>query len=428
MTTIKLDLSKADVVKAIPLDRDGLFPDASQDGLYVRVQRRAKSWAVRYTVDGVKRQKTMPLTQPYKAARDLARELRLEAKRGRDVVAERRGELAEKREQARSERERSGRLLGRIVGPYLADAATKLRPATLREMRRYLQTVLAPLHDHDADRLDVRTVASVLATVAQIRGRTSANRARAYLSACLSFGVATGLIERNILIGTKRPQPEQQRDRVLEEVELRAVWLASDPSTGYGAIVRLLLLTGQRREEVGGMRWCELDLDRAKWALPPERTKNGRPHHVPLSRQAVEILAARPRLEGREAVFGRSDGRGFSGWSKCKQRIDAEVMLAKPWVIHDLRRTVVTGMAEIGVAPHVIEAIVNHVSGHKGGVAGIYNRATLMPERTAALQRWADHLESLLARGQAGNVATFFPIVDEEKCGLGCDQVRQAGL
>src|SRR5688572_709364 len=112
---MKLNLSKPDVVKAIPLDRDGLFPDASQDGLYVRVQRRTKSWAVRYTVDDVKRQKTMPLTQPYKAARDLARELRLGAKRGRDVVAERREELAEKREQARAERARSGRLLGKVV-------------------------------------------------------------------------------------------------------------------------------------------------------------------------------------------------------------------------------------------------------------------------------------------------------------------------
>jgi integrase len=223
----------------------------------------------------------------------------------------------------------------------------------------------------------------------------------------LSFGVATGLIERNILIGTKRPQPEQQRDRVLDEAELRAVWLASDPSSDYGAIIRLLLLTGQRREEVGGMRWPELDLDRARWTLPPERTKNRRPHHIPLSKQAVAILAARPRIEGREAVFGRSDGKGFSGWSKCKQRLDADVALARPWVVHDLRRTVVTGMAEIGVAPHVIEATVNHVSGHKGGVAGIYNRATLMPERKVALQRWADHLDGIMTGNGAGTIVAF---------------------
>src|SRR4051812_26565810 len=111
---MKLDLSKPDIVKGIPTDRDGLFPDISQDGLYVRVQRGAKSWAVRYAIDGVKRQKTMPLTQPYKAARDLAQELRLEARRGRDVVAERREELATKRELEREARERQHRSLRRL--------------------------------------------------------------------------------------------------------------------------------------------------------------------------------------------------------------------------------------------------------------------------------------------------------------------------
>ena len=97
----------------------------------------------------------------------------------------------------------------------------------MREVKRYLTIALAPLHDHDADRLEVRTVAAVLADVAKERGRTSANRARAYLSACLSHGVSIGMLERNVLIGTKRPQPEKRRDRVLSENELRAVWLAS---------------------------------------------------------------------------------------------------------------------------------------------------------------------------------------------------------
>jgi integrase len=404
---MKLDLSKPDVVKAIPSDQDGLFPDAAQDGLYIRVQRKAKSWTIRYAVDGVKRQKSMPLTQPYKAARDLTRELRLEAKRGRDVVAERREELAARREKSRAERARSGRLLGKVVGLYLADAETKLRPATMRETRRYLQTVLAPLHDHDADTLDVRAVASVLATVAQERGRTSANRARAYLSACLSFGVATGLLERNILIGTKRPQPEQQRDRVLDEAELSAVWLASDPSTDYGAIVRLLVLTGQRREEVGAMRWSELDLDRGLWTMQGERTKNHRAHVVPLSAQAVALLADRKRVGERDAVFGRSvNGTGFAGWSARKHDLDASVALPE-WRLHDLRRSVVTGMAEIGIAPQVIEAVVNHISGHKAGVAGVYNKAAYLPERRAALQRWADHLEGIVAGEPAGNVVAF---------------------
>jgi integrase len=401
------DLSSRAVVEGIPADRDGLFPDTAQDGLYVRVQRGSKSWAVRYTVDGTKRQKTLPLSQGYRAARDLARELRLEAKRGRDVVAERREEMAAKREQERAERDRSLRLLGKLVDLYIADAETKLRPATMREVKRYLTTALAPLHDHDADRLEARTVAAILADIANERGRTSANRARSYLSACLSHGVSIGMLERNVLIGTKRPQPEQRRDRVLSESELRAVWLASDAATDYGCIVRLLLLLGQRREEVGSMLWSELDLERALWRLPGSRTKNHRPHDVPLPSQAVAILAARSRLEGRDAVFGRNkDGDGFSGWSNCKRDLDAAVNLPG-WKLHDLRRSVVTHMAEIGVDPSVIEAVVNHISGARAGVAGIYNRATYATPKRAALQHWADYVDRIVAGERAENVVAF---------------------
>jgi integrase len=402
---MKFDLSTRGVVKAIPTDRDRLFPDTLQDGLYVRVQRGEKSWAVRYTVDGVKRQKTLPITQSYRAARDLARELRLEARRGRDVVAERHEELAEKRARARADRERSRRLLGKLVDHYLSDAANKLRPATLSEATRFLRTVLAPLHEHDADALDQRAVAPVLAGIATNRGRTSANRAKAYLSCCLTFGVAAGMLDRNALIGTKRPQPEARRDRVLDDAEMCAIWHATDAATDYGSIVRLLLLTGQRREEVGGLTWAELDLASGLWRLPSSRTKNKRPHDVPLSAQAVAILSSRTRTQARDAVFGRGE-EGFSGWSKCKVRLDAAVNLP-PWVLHDLRRTAVTIMAETGIPPHIVEAIVNHVSGHKSGVAGTYNRAVYAAEKRAALQRWADHVERIVSGDVCGNVVAF---------------------
>ena len=402
----KLDLSRREVVDGIPTDHDKLYPDAAQDGLHVRVQRGEKTWAVRYAVDGVKRQKSLPLTQTYRQARDLARELRLEAKRGRDVVAERREELAGKRAAERAERQRSCRLLGKLIDIYLADAATKLRATTMRDSSRYLRTVLAPLHDHDADALDQRTIAPVLAQVAAERGRTSANRARAYLSACLSFGVGNGMLERNALIGTKRPQPEQRRDRILDDGELRAVWQAVDPATDFGAIVRLLVLLGQRREEVSAMRWTELDLSQSLWRLPPERTKNARPHDVPLPAQAVAALSARHRTGGRDLVFGRGED-SFSGWSKAKFRLDASIGLSKPWVLHDLRRTAVTGMAEIGIAPHIVEAVVNHVSGHRAGVAGTYNRALYSAEKRVALQRWADHLECIVSGEHGANVVAF---------------------
>ena len=404
---MKLDLSKPRCGQGHPGRPRRAVSRRRAGRAYIRVQRGTKSWAIRYTVEGVKRQKTLPLTQPYRVARDLARELRLEAKRGRDVVAERREELSVKRVQERASRERSRRTLDKLIDLYLADAADKLRPATLSEATRFLRKAVVPLHDCDAAELDQRTVAPVLATIAAERGRTSANRAKAYLSCCLTFGVTAGMIDRNQLIGTKKPQNETPRDRTLSEAEIRALWLASDPAADYGAITRLLLLLGQRRDEVGAMRWSELDLDRAMWSISGERTKNKRAHLVPLPAQAVAILVPRGRTEGRDAVFGRSDGDGFAGWSKCKSALDAAVSFGKAWVVHDLRRTAITGMAEIGIAPHIVEAVVNHVSGSKSGVAGVYNRATYLPEKTAALQRWADHVERIVSGEHGANVVAF---------------------
>lgn len=158
---------------------------------------------------------------------------------------------------------------------------------------------------------------------------------------------------------------------------------------------------GQRREEVGAMAWPELDLDARMWTIPGERTKNRRAHRVPLAAAAMAILEALPD-RGRPMVFGwsRKAPTGFSGWSRAKATLDARVAKARgaalaPWRLHDLRRTAVTGMAELGAAPHVIEAVVNHASGFGGGVAGVYNRATYEAERRAALELWAEHVLAL---------------------------------
>ena len=137
------------------------------------------------------------------------------------------------------------------------------------------------------------------------------------------------------------------------------------------------------------MRRTELDFDRETWSLPGARTKNKLPHDVPLSRQVKAIL----ELQDGDPLFGKG---GFREWWRCKAQLDRALDLPA-WTVHDLRRTVVTGMAEIGIAPHIVEAVVNHVSGHKGGVAGVYNKAKYSPEKRAALQRWADHVERLVA-------------------------------
>src|SRR5262249_44151720 len=157
-------------------------------------------------------------------------------------------------------------------------------------------------------------------------------------------------------------------------------WRAT-PDNDYGRIVRLLILTAQRREEIGGLLRTEVNRDAKQIELPGARIKNGRPHDVPLSDEALAELDAAPERDGRLPVFGTGQG-GYSGWSKSKQALDEAAKLSQPWTLHDLRRTVATRMADspedggLGVLPHVIEAILNHVSGHKAGVAGIYNRST----------------------------------------------------
>jgi integrase len=167
--------------------------------------------------------------------------------------------------------------------------------------------------------------------------------------------------------------------------------------------VKLLLLTGQRAEEIAGLSWSEIDLDRGVIKLPGERTKNHRPHTIPLAPMAADILAARERRKDRDLVFGTGNG-GFDGWSKAKVALDAKLNIAA-WRIHDLRRTAATGMADVGIQPHVIEAVLNHVSGSKAGVAGIYNRSDYKTEKASALALWANQLSVILGgRPAAGNV------------------------
>jgi integrase len=164
------------------------------------------------------------------------------------------------------------------------------------------------------------------------------------------------------------------------------------------------------------MLWSEVDLDGSIWRIPAERTKNGRPHDLPLSQPAIAILRDRARHRRRDLVFGTGDGP-FQGWSNAKRALDTRVLarLRKKdkkaqlaaWRLHDIRRTVATRLADIGVLPHVVEAILNHVSGHKAGVAGIYNRATYAAEKRMALDLWAKHVAEA-ATGQPSKVTPLF--------------------
>jgi len=291
---------------------------------------------------------------------------------------------------------------GAEVERYLGKQQAALKPRTYLELERHLRRHCAPLARLRLTEIDRRTIALRLAEIETASGPTARNRARSSLSAFFNWAVREGLLDANPVTGTARADERGSRDRVLAQAELAELWAAL-PLGDFGEIVRLLILAGQRREEIGGLRWSEVDLDRGLIALPPERTKNLRKHEVPLSIQARAILQRQSKRKDRDFIFGIGEA-GFSGWSKSKERLDKALLAkrkarAKPlpsWRLHDLRRTCATGMAELGVQPHIIEAVLNHVSGHKAGVAGIYNRARYEDEMRDALQRWADHLNQII--------------------------------
>lgn len=270
-------------------------------------------------------------------------------------------------------------------------------------MERHLLTYNKPLLELPLVGIDRRAVAARLSVVAAKHGAVSANRMRTSLSAFFSWCMGEGLLENNPALGTNR-QEEKSRERALNDDELKAIWNATAGSDDYSAIVRLLMLTGQRANEIGSLAWSEIRDDRI--VLPGTRVKNGHDHTIPMSAPVRAILDARPRNDG--FVFGARAGRPFSGWGTRKVALDRRLNDAginlEHWTIHDLRRSVATGMAELGTPPHVIEAVLNHVSGHKSGVAGIYNRANYEPQKRIALQSWADHLEAIVSGKRRSSV------------------------
>jgi integrase len=200
-----------------------------------------------------------------------------------------------------------------------------------------------------------------------------------------------------------RPEPAGTRDRVLTNAEIRIFWSACEAvSEPFSQALKLLLITGCRLNEVAQMRRAELSEDGSIWTIPGERTKNRKPHVVPLPPIARSILAT-INLVSSKFTFSTTGRSPVSGWARVKGRLDAEMQIP-PWRLHDLRRTAATGMAEIGIPPHIVEAALNHVSGAKGGVAGIYNRAAYTQEKRVALERWADHVAALVEGRSASNI------------------------
>jgi integrase len=257
------------------------------------------------------------------------------------------------------------------------------------ESERHLLVQAKPLHRLQLRTVDRRIIAGRLTEIGESAGPSAANRLRSDLHTFFVWAMREGLVDANPVANTNRHEEGGSRERVLTSDELRAIWTATAGGDQYSAVVRLLLLLACRRDEVGSLQWSEIDFDQAMISLPSERTKNSKPFDIPLTAAALAILEAQPRRD-RAFVFGRGQG-GFSGWSKSKTELDQRANIA-PWRLHDLRRTASTVMYELGVQPHIVEAVLNHISGHKGGVSGVYNKAAYRTEKAAALVLWAEHV------------------------------------
>jgi integrase len=223
-----------------------------------------------------------------------------------------------------------------------------------------------------------------------------ANRTLAVLSKFFNWLVARDVLDFSPVTGVERPHQEKARERILTDAELRALWLACDGDEPFGSALRLLILTGARRNEVSRMTWSELD-ERWIWLLPAERSKNGLAHSIPLSTQAQAILMKQPRIDGSGYVFTLDGYTAIRGWEKVKTRLSEKVgIAAASWRLHDLRRTCASRMQKLGVPVPVIESALNHTSGTFRGIVGVYQQHDYADEICVAFQKWGDHVERLV--------------------------------
>ena len=224
-----------------------------------------------------------------------------------------------------------------------------------------------------------------------------ANHAFAAIRKFFNWCVERHYITASPCARMKMPTKTSARERVLSDDEVKAIYNAAvDTGHPFGSIIQLLILTAQRRNEVAAMQWNHINLEERLWAIPPEFNKSNRPHAVPLTDASISLIKKLPRINDTLVFPARGNpDNTFSGFSKSKKALDTRSNTAD-WTLHDIRRTVATKMAQIDIPPHVVEKLLNHVSGSISGVAAIYNRYAYEAEMRAALAAWEKHLESLL--------------------------------
>jgi len=359
-------------------------------GLTLRVRAAgSRRWAFYYRYAGVQKRLVVgdASGMDLAAARKRARQCRTVLDNGDDPAVER----IEKRDAAKL-------LFGKVVAEYLAHRATYTRPRGFDMTQRYMNVHWKSLHGYPITKVTRSLVAAGLLEITKGRGAVAANRARNALSAFFNWAIREAYCDENPTNNTN-VNKENPRTRTLKDDELAKIWLAcaNDP---FGKIVRLLILTACRREEIGSLRWSEIEKDPEGWkiVLLDSRTKNGVEHIVPLSAPAQAVLEETHAILGQDIVFGRS--AGFGDWGGAKRRLD-EACGVPGWTLHDIRRSVRTGLGKLGIPPHVSAAVLNHLPPK---LIRTYDVNKYEAEKREALDRWAGHIKLILAKASGANV------------------------
>ncbi len=397
-------------VRALKPDPAGEYVqgDLSLPGFGVRVRPTgAPSYVLLKRMPGETRPTRVTLgrvdTLTLAKARDLARDAAVSVKKGVDVNAEKRRELIARkveRDRSREVEEDTGYrpgTFGETAVRYFRQECAGLRRGV--EVEAIVRRALLPIWgDRQIDELRRRDLTAALDPIVGAGKIQAAHKLREVAIRVINWAVDRGNIEVNFLASASRGRKRAgilrrtRRDHVLSVDEIRAVWLAcEDAGQPFGNLIRLALLLGQRREEIAGMEWSEVDIEAGLWVIPASRYKTRVEHAVPLPASAVELIRSVPRICPRY-IFSTRPGTRFSGFSKSKGRLD-ELSGVTGWRIHDLRRTMRTGLAGLRIAPDIAERVVGHVI---GGVRGVYDRHAYADEKREALERWAAHLAGIV--------------------------------
>ncbi len=426
MPTITLTQPAVEKLKAPAKGRveywDKLLP-----GFGLRISDRGRrSWIVLYRVRGKLVRETLGTTAvlPHLGeARDLARASLRKAKEGVNPVEAKRDTVKAAETAAKAEAARQRDTLDTILDRYLAEyGARRWRPDTLKEISRAfdadVRPTLGPRCAKDIGRRDIRELLDAIVA----RGcAPHAHHLLAYLRPALDWAAEREIITGNPAAGIPDPDPRRReartRDRYLDDDEIKLFWPACAAiGWPFGPLFKLLLLTGQRRDELAHAPWSEFDLGKALWVLPRERSKNDKEHVIHLPARAVEIIEALPTKGQGRFLFTTNGSRPVSGFGRGRERLVAAMLkqLKKELVdagagddatsaeiahftLHDLRRSAATGMAGLGIAHHVVDRVLNHTAGTIRGVARVYNRYQYLDERKAALETWARHVDGLVS-------------------------------